>query len=386
MHIVSIAPYIPSSSMPYAGGQWYYHYLARLGEQHNVTLVAPRTTDNEARIGGAPSGVEVIACRPRGRSLPARACWKIGANRLVLGMRAILPRLEDAAYALGEADVIELQWSETLSLLPAVRRAAPRAPVAAVEHDIFFRAIASAGWERLSAPAIRRQELRWLKQVDAVLAFKRADLDLLRSLGVLPKVTDVFTPWLQLPPRAAVAARREAERLLFVAAWDRETNIAGAMWFLDRVWPRVLEAAPTAQVVFAGGSPPQKLVERADASVVVTGYLPDLGDEYARARAAIAPLFGEGGLKFKIPQAMAFGLPVVSTVAASAGLEAAPSGALLIADEPPAFARHVIDVLRRPWDPVHAMRLRDWVEAEFHPDRSAAAAEACFSALLGSRP
>jgi glycosyltransferase involved in cell wall biosynthesis len=81
--------------------------------------------------------------------------------------------------------------------------------------------------------------------------------------------------------------------------------------------------------VIAGAKPPAELLEFGSSDVQITGYVKDLDAYYREAWCVIAPLFSVGGLKFKVPQAMRYGLPVIATTAALQGLEDLPADAVL---------------------------------------------------------
>jgi glycosyltransferase involved in cell wall biosynthesis len=84
--------------------------------------------------------------------------------------------------------------------------------------------------------------------------------------------------------------------------------------------------------------------------VTVTGELPRLEECYLEAAVFVAPLFVGGGLKFKVPQAMLHGLPVIATTVAAEGVvEEAPDGTFwAVTDDPRAMAHAVVSALQRP--------------------------------------
>jgi glycosyltransferase involved in cell wall biosynthesis len=106
---------------------------------------------------------------------------------------------------------------------------------------------------------------------------------------------------------------------------------------------------------------------------VVTGELPDLQPCYLNAGVFVAPLLHPGGLKFKVPQAMAYGLPVVATSVAARGVvEAAPEGVFwAVTDDPRQMGQALIDVLRRPADAAAVrQRAASWCGEHFSFERS----------------
>jgi glycosyltransferase involved in cell wall biosynthesis len=138
--------------------------------------------------------------------------------------------------------------------------------------------------------------------------------------------------------------------VLFTGALWRRENEGGVLWFIERVWPHVRAALPAATLALVGAGASFELAGVANATegVELVGEVPDLMPYYQRASLFVAPLFVRGGLKFKVPQAMLCGLPVVATTVAVEGvIEAAPPGSLwVVSDDPLEMAAGVVTGLR----------------------------------------
>jgi glycosyltransferase involved in cell wall biosynthesis len=118
---------------------------------------------------------------------------------------------------------------------------------------------------------------------------------------------------------------------VFVASFAYEPNRRGLRFLLDEVLPRL----PEARLVVAGaGIEAGRLGDRAEA----LGFVDDLRDVYGRAACAVVPLLEGGGSPLKFIEALAYGLPVVATGRAAAGLEARPGEHFLLGDGPDGFA------------------------------------------------
>jgi len=97
-----------------------------------------------------------------------------------------------------------------------------------------------------------------------------------------------------------------------------------------------------------GAGPPPELLRRSTGPVRVTGKVPTIGPYYDGAAIAIAPLLTGAGVKFKIPQAMAYGLPVVTTSVGAEGLTGLVDEGMLVTDDPRSFALAVVTLLGDP--------------------------------------
>jgi glycosyltransferase involved in cell wall biosynthesis len=127
-------------------------------------------------------------------------------------------------------------------------------------------------------------------------------------------------------------------------------NADALRWFLDEVWPLLGADRSEMTVNVAGPRPPEDIVaagER-DPRVRVHGYVEDVEPLYQQAAVFIVPLLSGSGVRVKILEAMARGVPVVSTTIGADGLDLDDGVHLLIADTPAAFAAAVTYLLEHP--------------------------------------
>ena len=124
-----------------------------------------------------------------------------------------------------------------------------------------------------------------------------------------------------------------APRLLFTGVMDYLPNVDAVVWFVESVWPQVIEKYPEAQFYIAGMNPNEK-VKALDKKqgIVVTGFVEDIMPYYDLATLFIAPFRIARGVQNKVLQAMACGLPVVTTNSGGEGIDYTDSGNLIIAN------------------------------------------------------
>jgi polysaccharide biosynthesis protein PslH len=157
------------------------------------------------------------------------------------------------------------------------------------------------------------------------------------SLRYVPNVIDVAT----ITP---VSPLTQEHRAIFVASFYYEPNRNGLRFLLEEVFPRVWAELPDAclQVVGAGLEQPPSEDPRVDA----VGFVEDLSEAYRGARCAVVPLLQGGGSPLKLIEALAYGLPVLATSRAAAGLDVRDGEHLLLADGGEAFAQALVRMLR----------------------------------------
>lgn len=126
-------------------------------------------------------------------------------------------------------------------------------------------------------------------------------------------------------------------------------NVEAALWFAREVWPLVRRGRPDARFYLVGRDPDAK-VKALDGrdGIVVTGTVEEPADWLARAQVCVAPVRAAAGLQNKLLEALAMGRAVVATPEANEGIGAGPGRDLLLAGEPGAFARAVLDLLADP--------------------------------------
>ncbi len=157
------------------------------------------------------------------------------------------------------------------------------------------------------------------------------------QLRYVPNVVDVAA----IAPVQALAGE---QRALFVANFAYEPNRNGLRFLLEQVLPRVWEQLPDATLTLVGAGLEQP--PSTDPRVQALGFVEQLGTAYARARCAVVPLLQGGGTPLKLIEALAYGLPVIATPRAVAGLAVCDGEHCLIADGPEAFAAALCRTLR----------------------------------------
>ncbi len=191
-----------------------------------------------------------------------------------------------------------------------------------------------AGLRRFERGLLEHAAESWMvSEADLAAA---AELCPAARLRYVPNVVDV----------AAIAPRLETPdepRAIFVANFGYEPNRNGLAFMLERVMPLVWERLPEATLTLVGAGldrPPSD-----DPRVLAAGFVEDLGAAYATARCALVPLLQGGGTPLKFVEALAYGLPVLATPRAAAGLAVSDGRDCVLAASEQDFAAALVRLL-----------------------------------------
>jgi glycosyltransferase involved in cell wall biosynthesis len=142
----------------------------------------------------------------------------------------------------------------------------------------------------------------------------------------------------------------------FLGSMDWMPNIEGVHWFVQEVLPLLRQHFPTLRLKVIGRNPPASLraLSQADSAIEITGTVQEVQPHVHECSVIAVPLLAGGGTRIKIFEAMAMGVPVVSTTIGAEGLPLQQGQDLLIADQPETFAQAILSLLT---DPSKAVKL-----------------------------
>jgi glycosyltransferase involved in cell wall biosynthesis len=331
--------------------------LRRLG--YRTTLACETSAGYEAAAGRfAGSGIEVAAT-DRGDDLDA--LLRRGFDAAIVSFHTLAARA-----------------------VPVLRAVTPRTRIAVDSVDVHFvrmrRAAELAGDQVAVARADhdRAQELAVYAAADVVLAVTEDERALLAGLlpgadvqvlGNVHRVAETIAP---------LAGRRGS---LFVGSYGHAPNADAVRWLCSDVMPLLHAAGHASPVVVAGANMPDDLAALATAAgAQPRGFLPSMDAELAARRLSIAPLRFGAGLKGKVGESLAAGVPVVGTTIAAEGF-ARPEQGMLIADTAADFAAAM---MRLEADDALWARLSDGGRELVSETLGPGACEAALERILGS--
>lgn len=191
-----------------------------------------------------------------------------------------------------------------------------------------------------------------------------------------------------LPPLVAAPAEPDrhydgAPEFVFLGLLSLPHNDDGLRSFLRTVWPLVLERLPGARLRVMGREARPELVGMAAAlsdSVVVEGYVADLGEALAGVAALVNPLRFGSGVKLKVIEALGRALPVVSTPVGAEGIDSGPGTGVLVGGEP----AELVDLLCALTDPARNAEVSTHARQHFLAKYSRSAVFDAYDEAFGS--
>lgn len=387
MKILIVSLFLPREKSYHAGGRFVFEILRELSHRHSITL-ATRVEEGESGF--------LESLRPFCREIfpyPYRA----GKDRNLFRDIRILcnyigfSRFADRLSSRGDFDIIQVEWVEAGLMM---RRG--KTPMVLDAHDVITKPAERAlrqsqGIERLFAGLkyllVRAAERSIAGRFDLMISRSPYDKEYLLSVRPGLKVDIVPHPaGLDITDRTYPRRKHE---ILFLASYKyRKVNVDAALFFHNEVFPRIRNEIPDARFIIAGYGPPEELtsIPERDPQVTVTGFVDDIDACYKRAEVFVAPILTGGGIIVKILDAMAAGIPIVTTSYGNEGIGAVPGRDLLVADDPVSFAKSVVGLMN---DPANARQIaenaREFVRENYSMESVTRRLETTYSKILGER-
>ena len=134
--------------------------------------------------------------------------------------------------------------------------------------------------------------------------------------------------------------------IVFVGTMEYKPNVDAAFWLAKDIFPSIARRVPEARLLLVGHDTRHRLRPLADGHrIVATGSVADVTPLVGEAAVSVAPIRAGSGTRIKILEALALGVPVVSTTLGAEGLDLVPGREIILADAPEAFAEAVVRLL-----------------------------------------
>jgi glycosyltransferase involved in cell wall biosynthesis len=356
--LTQVLPYPPDSGPKVKT----WNVLKYLGQRHQVTLVSFVRGDQSEHVGHLECYCREVYTVPMTRGaipdglamvhslLTGRPWMMVRDDRKV--MRALVDRLA----AERRFDIVH---ADQLNMAKYAERVPGAFKIIDAHNSLWL--LYKRLWETMS-PGLRKWALgrdwrllksyegRVVRAFDAVLAVSQEDKAALQEAAGLPADVVVIPIAIDTGEIAVVERQASPNHILHIGTMYWPPNIDGVKWFVNRVYPLIRRQRPDVRFDVIGARPPAELLVLNDAGmgIRVAGYVEDCTPYQQQAAVMVVPLHAGGGMRVKILNGLAEGIPIVSTTLGCEGIEVMPGRDILVGDTPEAFATEVLRVLNDP--------------------------------------
>lgn len=236
---------------------------------------------------------------------------------------------ELAPSALAIYDTVDLHW------MRETRRVALDAAGRAEQNG----AVSAQG---AKAMALRELELAMVRASDVTVTVTEEERG-----HVLAEVSDArvtLVPTIhEIAPDVPPCEGRSG--VLFVGGFEHPPNVDAAIYLVREVMPLVWAVRADVKVTIVGSHAPREVEALATSRVDVRGWVAELEPLLNTARLLVAPVRFGAGMKGKVTQGLAAGLPIVTTPVGAEGLDASDGEQMLIGDTAEALAERILRVV-----------------------------------------
>lgn len=356
--LTQVLPYPPTSGPTVKT----YYVLKYLAQRRDVTLVSyVRDTDRPEAIRHLEALCKAVHVVPMRRS-PVRDLGYLGKS-LLTGQPWVMARddlaamrqMVDHVTQTGRFDVVH---ADQLNMAQFALRVSDAKKVLDLHNALWtlYRRL----WQAMGGGPrkwlfgrdwrlLKPYEGRMCRRFDVVLAVSEEDKRALVEAGAQEDI--VIIPIAIDTREVKMLERAPAEpNIVHIGTMFWPPNVDGILWFLREIYPLVKARVPGVRFTLIGARPPKEIVQigEADPSVRVTGFVDDPEPYLCTSHLMVVPLRAGGGMRVKILNALAQGLPMVSTTLGCEEIAVTHEKDILIADEPAAFADAVVRLLNDP--------------------------------------
>lgn len=215
--------------------------------------------------------------------------------------------------------------------------------------------------------ATKKRELAVYRQADLVIAITEEDAEVVRKDA--PDVTfSIIANIHEVIGRGSEA--RDKNKLVFIGGFKHQPNCDAIEYFCGEVFPLVLKKRPDMKLDIIGSGMPDGLAKYKSDNVRFLGFVPSVTPYLHKSAISVAPLRYGAGMKGKIGEAMAHGLPIVTTPIGVQGLDLKHKEHIMVAETAEDYASCIIELAEDEnlYEQIAEKSLR-FIEDNFTPEK-----------------
>ena len=359
MKILMLVPFLPNTAT--SGGQTrWYNLIKHLSKSHDITLFSMIKDDSEEKY------------------LPElkRYCKKVRVFRrpkspwtfknILIAELGFYPLVVIRNFSFAERQAVkdelkkekyDLIHAEAFYVMPHIGNT--QVPTILVEQTIEYMVYKHyvdnevspllKPFYYLDVLKLRFWEKHYWKKADQLVAVSPDDKVFMQN--ILPGIkVDIIPNGVDVKSFSSKkVAKKYPPRVMYgVTNFEWLQNVEAVDLLIEKVWPKIRQKVASSKLWIVGRKIPGRIckLSKARKDIEITESIPDARDAYLASSIMVTPIKGAGGTRLKILEAMAAGLPVVSTSVGIAGLNVTSGENVLISDDMKGLAKHAVKLLK----------------------------------------
>ncbi|GKU27278.1 glycosyl transferase [Clostridium folliculivorans] len=344
MNTLFISSFIPKSNAPQAGVNFSYNFIKILreelkskvdllctindGENENEALEVSTITDNQYlfKLSKKRKLFNVL----KSPFIPSIASVRYDSR--------VLQKIRSLANT-KKYDYVILDYTQNLNYYKCIQKLFKDCRIISLEQDVSFlgldRKIKNTSgikkmFYRFEYSRLKSYELTALKNIDKVYTVNEKDKELLKDIIGVEALYPFINKW------EMGQKKHEGFNLMFWGAMNRKENEDAVMYFVKSIWEQVDKK--NIKFFIIGANPSDQIKKLESENITVTGFVEDPAEYFQLMDLSIVPLRLGAGVKIKVLESMANGIPVITTTIGAEGIYAKNERDIIITDNPKDFA------------------------------------------------
>jgi glycosyltransferase involved in cell wall biosynthesis len=356
--LTQVLPYPPDSGPKIKT----YNVIRYLAQEHHVTLVSFVRGDQSESARHLERYCQAVYTVPMKRSI-LRDAWFMVLSFLIgqpfMMLRDACRPMRDLVARLGEEQSFDAVHADQLNMGQYAGCVSGALKVLDAHNALWM--LYKRLWETMPPGPrkwllgrdwrlLKAYEGQLVREFETVLAVSREDRDALQEAAGESVEIVVIPIAIDTDELAFVEREAEPRHILHIGTMFWPPNVDAVDWFVREIYPLIRERRPDVEFDVVGSRPSRKLLKLndADQGINFTGYVEDPMPYQRRAAVMVVPLLAGSGMRVKILDALAVGIPVVSTTLGCEGVEVTPGQDILVGDTPAEFSDQVLRILNDP--------------------------------------
>lgn len=345
MKVLYITSFLPKKNASQAGVNITYNIIDILHKSFN-TDIDIMCTLNDEEYNSEDDDIRKITKNQY--YFPVSKCRKIRNVLTALHMPVIASvrydsRIRDAIKMKAKSehyDYAFIDYTQNIAYVNILKETMPNCKIAILEHDVSFLGMErkvenTSGLKKLIAKfeyqRLKKYEINSLLKFDKVYTLNEKDKNLIENQENIDIITPFIGKW------DVNKKDHDNFNIMYWGAMNRKENEDAVINFIENIWPNIDKENIKFYII--GSKPSEKIKKLQSENIIVTGFVEDPSEIFSIMDLSVVPLTLGAGIKIKVLESLANGVPVVTTSIGAEGIEY--SDELIVEDDALKFAKEV---------------------------------------------